>query len=162
MICQLGGGCRIWPFCVENNVKPNQSINLDEYDDVIKWKHFLRYWPFARGIHRSLVNSPHKGQWCGALMFSLICAWINGCVNNRKAGDSRSHHAHYDVIVINWSLTYCRVIFLIFFFLSENILFLITLLFYPKGPVENRFRSFCWCWNRNNLRQLLVGLLLTV
>ena len=44
------------------------------HDDVIKWKHFLRYWPFVRGIHRSPVNSPHKGQWRGALMFSLICA----------------------------------------------------------------------------------------
>ena len=39
------------------------------YDDVIKWKHFPRYWPFVRGIHRSPVNSPHKGQWRGALMF---------------------------------------------------------------------------------------------
>ena len=48
------------------------------HDDVIKWKHFPRYWPFVRGIHRSPVNSPHKGQWRGALMFSLICVWING------------------------------------------------------------------------------------
>ena len=32
-------------------------------DDVIKWKHFPRYWPFARGIHWFLPgNSPHKGQ----------------------------------------------------------------------------------------------------
>ena len=38
------------------------------HDDVIKWKHFPRYWPFVRGIHRSPVNSPHKGQWRGALM----------------------------------------------------------------------------------------------
>ena len=45
------------------------------HDDVIKWKHFPRYWPFGRGIHRSPVNSPHKGQWRGALMFSLICTW---------------------------------------------------------------------------------------
>ena len=37
--------------------------------DFIKWKHFPRYWPFERGIHRSLVNSPHKGQWRGALIF---------------------------------------------------------------------------------------------
>ena len=44
------------------------------YDDVIKWKHFPRYWPFVRGIHRSPVDSPHKGQWRGALMFSLNCA----------------------------------------------------------------------------------------
>ena len=44
------------------------------HDDIIKWKHFRRYWPFVRGIHRSPVNSPHKGQWRGALVFSLICA----------------------------------------------------------------------------------------
>ena len=49
----------------------------NRHDDVIKWKHFPRYWPFVRGIHRSPVNSPHKGQWRGALMFSLICARIN-------------------------------------------------------------------------------------
>ena len=50
--------------------------------DVIKWKHFPRYWPFVRGIRQSPVDSTHKGQWCGALMFSLICAWTNGWVNN--------------------------------------------------------------------------------
>ena len=33
------------------------------------WKYFPRYWPFVRGIHRSPVNSPHKGQRRGALMF---------------------------------------------------------------------------------------------
>ena len=51
-----------------------------KHDDVIKWKHFPRYWPFVRGIHWSPVNSPHKGQWRRALMFSLICARINGWV----------------------------------------------------------------------------------
>ena len=40
-----------------------------QHDDVIKWKHFPRHWPFVRGINRSLVNSPHKGQWHGALIF---------------------------------------------------------------------------------------------
>ena len=70
------------------------------HDDVIKWKHFPRYWPFVRGIHRSLVNSPHKGQWRGALVFSLICVWINGWVNNREAGDLRRRRAHYDVTVM--------------------------------------------------------------
>ena len=41
------------------------------HDDVIKWKHFSRNWPFVRGFQRSPVNSLHKGQWRGALMFSL-------------------------------------------------------------------------------------------
>ena len=70
------------------------------HDDVIKWKHFPRNWPFVRGIYRSPVNSPHKGQWRGALMFSLICVWINDWVNNREAGDVRRYRAHYDVFVM--------------------------------------------------------------
>ena len=70
--------------------------------EVIKWTHFPRYWPFVRGIYQSPVNSPHKGQWRGALMFSLICVWINGWVNNHEAGDWRGHRAHYDVIVMQW------------------------------------------------------------
>ena len=70
------------------------------HDDVIKWKHFPRYWPFVRGIHRSSVNSPHKGQWRRALMFSFICVWITVRVNNREAGDLRRYRAHYDVIVM--------------------------------------------------------------
>ena len=72
-----------------------------EHDDVIKWKHFPRYWPFVRGIPRSPANSSHKGQWRGTLMFPLICAWINDRVNNREAGDLRRHRAHYDVNVMN-------------------------------------------------------------
>ena len=51
------------------------------------WRHqmeaFPRYWSFVRGIHRSPVNSPHKGQWRRALMFfylrlnkRLIKQWI--------------------------------------------------------------------------------------
>ena len=70
------------------------------HDDVIKWKHFPRYWPFVRGIHRSPVNSPHKGQWHRALMFAFICARINGWINNRQAGDLRRHRPHYDVTVM--------------------------------------------------------------
>ena len=61
-----------------------------------KW----RYWPFVRGIHRSAVNSLPKGQWGGALMFSLIWAWINGWVNNGKASDLRRHRTYCDVTLV--------------------------------------------------------------
>ena len=40
-----------------------------------------------RGIHWSPVNSPHKGQWCGALMFSFICTWVNNWVIDLEAGE---------------------------------------------------------------------------
>ena len=71
-----------------------------DHDYVIKWKHFRRNWPFVRGIHRVPVNSPHRGQWRGALMRSLICVSINCWVNNREAGDLRRHRGHYDVNVM--------------------------------------------------------------
>ena len=44
-------------------------------------------------------RSPHKCQWRGALIFSLICVWISSWVNNRKAGDLRRHRARYYVTV---------------------------------------------------------------
>ena len=82
------------------------NVNFEtDHDDVIKWKHFPRYWPFMRGIHRWPVNSPHKGQWRGALMFSLICVWTNRWVNKGDAGGLRRHWAHYSAtVMILWSL----------------------------------------------------------
>ena len=74
-------------------------------DELSWWRHqmenFQRYWPFVRGIHRYPVNSPHKGQWRRALMFSLICARVNGWVNNGEAGDLRRNRAHYGVTVMD-------------------------------------------------------------
>ena len=109
----LGGGWG-WniPLCVMGATSGRGSLLVPSsnpkvarqgeryHDDVIKWKHFLCNWPFVLGIHRSLVNSPHKGQWRRALMFSLICVWINEWVNNCEAGDLRCCCAHYDVIVM--------------------------------------------------------------
>ena len=62
-------------------------------------------WPFVRGIHRSSLDSPHKGQWRGVLVFSFICAWTNGWVNNRDTCDLRRHCAHYDITVIGVMLS---------------------------------------------------------
>ena len=89
---------KIWKSCLILWRQPRRKPK--PHDDVIKWKHFPRYWPFVREIHRSPVNFPHKGQWRGALMFTLICARMNGWVNNREAGDLRRYLAHYDVIVM--------------------------------------------------------------
>ena len=58
-------GCSIYKRVTVTSLK-----DMAPHDDVIKWKHFPRYWPFVRGIHRSPVNSPHKDQWRGAVMFS--------------------------------------------------------------------------------------------
>ena len=52
---------------------------------------FPRYWSFVRGIHRSPVDSPHKGQSRVALIFSFMCAGKYGWANSRNAGDLRRH-----------------------------------------------------------------------
>ena len=106
---------RLWPrapshLFISRRPRSHSCLRKDPdfFSNVAKtpwWRHhmqtfFPRYWPFVRGIHRSPVNSSQKGQWRGALMFSLICAWINVWVNNREAGDLRRHHAHCDVIVM--------------------------------------------------------------
>ena len=53
------------------------------------------------------VNSPHKGQWRGALMDSLICTWINGWGSHYEAGYLRRHRSHYDVIVMTTAWRSC-------------------------------------------------------
>ena len=91
-------------FSFDSSKHDCKPISVQQHAPRSWWRHqmktFSGYWPFVRGIHRSPVNSPHKGQWRGALMFYLICASINCWVNNREAGDLRRHHAHFDIIVM--------------------------------------------------------------
>ena len=79
------------PLCGE--FTGHRWIPLTKAGDVELWC-FLWSAP-------SPVNSPHKGRWRGALMFSLICAWLNRWVNNREAGDLTRHRAHYDANVMD-------------------------------------------------------------
>ena len=84
------------------------SIN---HGDVSWWRHpiletFSALLALYAGNSPVTGEFPHKGQWRGTLMFSLICAWICGWVNNREAGDLRRHSAHYGIIVMwLWILT---------------------------------------------------------
>ena len=55
--------------CPDPTTTLKYPLKFSIHDNVIQWKHFPRYWPLVRGIHRSPVNSPHKGQWRGALNF---------------------------------------------------------------------------------------------
>ena len=93
-----------WHYCKsfsrwQRSFRSCAAICKKACHDDVKWKHFPRYWPFVQGVHRPPVNSPHKGQWPWALMFSLICTWINGSINNRETGDLRRHRAHYDIVM---------------------------------------------------------------
>ena len=100
---------QLFPTIVPQQAATIVVKNYADHNDVIKWKHFPHYWPFVWGIHWSPVNSPHKGQWCGTLIFSLICARINWWVNNHEAGDLRRHQAHCDVTVMSCVLKHVWV-----------------------------------------------------
>ena len=120
--------CPIYAFLgsMSYHSEQNGQRLLPTHDDVIKWKHFPRYWPFVRGIDRSPVNSPHKGQWRGTSMCSLICDWINDWANNRDAGDLIPYRTHYYVTVM---------VFRCFLWMKIYVLWLIALQFVPKGLV---------------------------
>ena len=117
------------------------------HDDVTKWKKIPRYWPSVRGIHQSPVNSPHKGLWRGALMFSLICARINGWVINRQAGELRRHRPHYDVILMSSMRHRDDMVICLhpdmdmsYYLMQSNVMeasLLIWTIFQPRWPVEN-------------------------
>ena len=82
------------------------------HDDVIKWTHFPRYWPFVRGIPLSPVNSPHKGQWRGALMFFFHLRSNKRLSKQWWGGDCRRYRAHYDVTVMGFVL--CNVWYMLY------------------------------------------------
>ena len=102
------GASKYWIFARDSRIS---GISTDR--DISVWCCHSPWWRHQMKTFSALLaicagNSPvtgefpaHKGQWRGALMFSLICAWMNGWVNNREAGDLRCHPAHYDVIVMH-------------------------------------------------------------
>ena len=69
-----------------------------QYFAVSWWRHQME--TFSALLALCAGNSPHKGQWRGALMFSVIDARIKGWVNSREAGDLRRDRTHYDVIAM--------------------------------------------------------------
>ena len=102
-MCQL----MAWHHYVHGHQQAQWWPNLGPVLGTCKWtwwRHQMETFSALLGICAGNspvpVNSPHKGQWREALMFSLICVWINGWANNCKAGDLRRYCAHYDVIVM--------------------------------------------------------------
>ena len=87
-------------------VYPFALNEMNEVPIISWWRHQMETFSallalcVAGDCTPSPVDSPHKGQWRGALIFSFICGWINGWANNRMASDSRRHSSHYDVIVM--------------------------------------------------------------
>ena len=107
-------------FCWKNYVP---QVVIDGY----WWRHqmetFSALLAICAGNSPVPVNSLHKGQWRGALMFSLISASIKGWVNNQEAGDLRRSRPHYDVIVMLVTHTCC-------------------LFYYHHGMISDDYHSF--------------------
>ena len=108
-----------------NSISYLDYQSRSQVNGITRWRHqIMRYLPFMRGIPRWPVDSHHKGQWRGALMFSLICAWTNGWASNQDAGELRRNCAYYDVTVI-----------LLYFIPAAN----------PATPVQQGHSWMFWC-----------------
>ena len=129
---------------------------------LITWTHFPRRWPLVRGINRSPVTSLHKGQWRGALMFPLICAWINGWANNREAGGLRRYRTNFDVIVmiLSISIHLWEYIALEFSRLFDNIAAMISAEFQDDWNTLSNDLTFQSCLTVLQSTTMLVGWLL--
>ena len=81
-------------------------VSYSSFDLISSWwryqmELFSALLALCAGNSPAMVNSPHKGQWRGALRFSLLCAWPSGWVNNRDGGDLRRHRTHYGVTAMH-------------------------------------------------------------
>ena len=69
------------------------------HDDLMKWKHFLRYWPLCE--RNPLVTSGFPSHRPVMQSFDVsVDLRLNGWANNRDAGDLRRHRAHHHVIIM--------------------------------------------------------------
>ena len=87
-------------FHITNANVKNGRLGLARYRGILKSACRCMMMSSNGNIFRVTGHLCGEIQWRGALMFSLICVWINGWVNNREAGDLRRYRAHYDVIVM--------------------------------------------------------------
>ena len=86
-------------------IAPERTIccqyRLGMLDDVIKWKYFRHYWPFARGIHRSPCSGFSPQRPVTRSFDVLFDLRLNKRLsNNRDASDLRRRCTHYDVTVM--------------------------------------------------------------
>ena len=113
--CRLENGVYfVWPQCVfrtstnwqyvttKNNTRA--SYERHGFSNHPWWRHQME--TFSALLVRCAGNSPVPGDFPAqrpvtrSFDVSLICAWINGWVNKRVAGDLRCHRGHYDVTVM--------------------------------------------------------------
>ena len=106
---------------------------------VPRWRHQMDTFSVLLALcaGNSPVNSPHKGQWRGALMFSLISAWLNGRVDNREAGDLRRHRAHYDVTVMPMPAGFCT---------SSEVTGIFEVFFSRRTHSDQLHTAWIWSW----------------
>ena len=88
----LGGLCDIW------------NVFVTSPEHLQWWRHkietFSALLAICAGNSPVPVEFPTQRPVTRSFVFTLICARINGWVNNHEAGDLRRHCAHYDIIVM--------------------------------------------------------------
>ena len=92
-------------LCIIDRLGWGFNLEKLKHDDVMEWKHSPHYWPFVRGIHQSLVHSPHKGPvlcFNASFEVSLTNCWTNIQI----ASDLRCHNIH--VMSLQWLIRHTQ------------------------------------------------------
>ena len=136
-----GSFLQYWPLYRE--IHPRQK-GWQFAEGISWWRHQMETFSALLALYAGSssvpVNSPHKGQWHGALMFSLIWVWINNSVNNWEAGDLIRHGGHYDVNVM---LKYICLIVNVWISNDTSVKFV------SRGLIAHKFRLvqvMAWHW----------------
>ena len=122
------------------------------HDEVIKWKHFSRYWPFVRWIPHTKASDAEF--WC----FLWSTSWINGWVNNHDAGDLRCNRAHYDVIVMKYYIPWNIHTAMLCLFCYDHI---IRLFLWRIQPYNVRYVSGAIIWLQIRCRWIIITVFFT-
>ena len=91
-ICLLHCGIWLSSYC-------NTKFSQDWFRHQAIIDYLLQSWSIINEVFWHSFEGSHR-----ALMFSLICAWMNDWVNNREAGDLRHHRAHYDITLMKYKI----------------------------------------------------------
>ena len=93
--------CRV----LYSDLRLKSDLTLSSHDDVIKWKHFPRYWSFVResiGDPSVTGRFPSQRPVTRSIDVSFDLRLKISWANNRDAGDLRRQCPHYDVAVMWW------------------------------------------------------------
>ena len=89
---------------IHKPMDPGQTNHSFFRSDCFHLQTLVTWYRHEMFFSALLALSAGNTQVRGAMMFSLICVWINSWIHKQDAGDLRRYRAHFDVTVMRSSV----------------------------------------------------------